>query len=545
MHDGDTRRTLLGRIDDWFLRADERSNPATDIDRRHRDGLAWTEGNRVEVLCHGAAYYARLYAELCTLEPGDQLYLTDWRGDADQLLAGPGSQLGQVLAELAGRGVQVRGLLWRSHPARTHFNEEQNLRLGQLVNRAGGQLLLDERVRGPGSQHQKLVVVRRPGREDADVAFIGGIDLAHGRGDDARHLGDPQAVEIDRRYGERPPWHDVQLELHGPAVGDVDLTFRERWEDPTPLDHRNPWRLRRTRQLDQPRRPGPLPPMPRDPAPAGPHAVQVLRTYPAKHPRLPFAPAGERSIARAYAKALWRARRLVYVEDQYLWSAEVAGLLADALRRSPELRLVVVVPRYPDQDGRLSGPPNRIGQQTAIETVRRAGGDRVAVYDLENQAGTPIYVHAKVCVVDDVWAAVGSDNLNRRSWTHDAELTAAVLDPTPDGRAPADPAGLGDGARRFARELRLALWREHLGRRPGQDADLLDPAAGFAAWRAAAEELAAWHRAGRRGQRPPGRATPHHPGRVRPWVAWWAWPVYQTIVDPDGRPWPLRRSGGF
>jgi phosphatidylserine/phosphatidylglycerophosphate/cardiolipin synthase-like enzyme len=154
-------------------------------------------------------------------------------------------------------------------------------------------------------------------------------------------------------------------------------------------------------------------------------------------------------------------------------------------------------------------------------------------------------VHAKVCVIDDVWAAVGSDNLNRRSWTHDAELSAAVLDETLDDREPRDPAGLGDGARVFARELRLRLWREHLGRGPGEDGDLLDPDSGFEAWRATATALAAWHRSGRHGPRPPGHAAEHHPGRVKPWAAWWAGPVYRALVDPDGRPRRLRRAGRF
>ena len=543
----------MARVEQWFLTATERGNPATTIDRRRGDGRAWTEGNRVEALVHGAVYFRRLLAALRDLGKGDLVGIFDWRGDTDQLLDDQGPELGTVLAELARQGVQVRGLLWRSHPSLAHFSEEQNLHLGEVVNEAGGEILLDERVRGPGSQHQKLVLVRRPDREDEDVAFMGGIDLCHGRRDDEDHLGDPQAVPMDKRFGDRPPWHDVQLEVRGPAVGDLSLTFRERWEDPTPLDHRNPWRARLTRRVDQPRHPSPLPPMLRDPAPTGPHAVQVLRTYPAKRPALPFAPAGERSIARAYLKALWRARRLVYLEDQYLWSEEVAQALADALRRSPELRLLAVVPRYPDQDGRLTGPPNRIGQQAALDLVRAAGGDRVAVYDLENEQGTPIYVHAKVCVIDDVWAAVGSDNLNRRSWTHDAELSAAVLDPTTDPREPRDPAGLGDGARVFPRELRLRLWREHLGRRAGEDQDLVDLDEGFDAWRRAAAALDAWNRelagpelAGRDpAGRPPGQVREHEPGRVQPWASWWAGPVYRALVDPDGRPRRLRRTGRF
>jgi phosphatidylserine/phosphatidylglycerophosphate/cardiolipin synthase-like enzyme len=534
-----------GSRDNWFLTPAERGNRATTLDQRRGDGRAWTEGNLVEPLVHGASYFPRLLAALRDLREGDLVAIFDWRGDTDQLLDDEGPELSKVLAELAGRGVQVHGLLWRSHPSAAHFQEEQNLHLSEVVNEAGGEILLDERVRGPGSQHQKLVLIRHPGREHDDVAFVGGIDLCHGRRDDERHLGDPQPAPMDPRYGEHPPWHDVQLEIRGPAVGDLWVTFRERWEDPTPLDHRNPWRARLTRRVGQPRQPSPLPPMQRDPGPAGAHAVQVLRTYPAKRPALPFAPAGERSIARAYLKALWRARRLVYLEDQYLWSREVAQALADALRRSPELRLLAVVPRYPDQDGRLTGPPNRIGQQAALDTVREAGGDRVAVYDLENLQGTPIYVHAKVCVIDDVWAAVGSDNLNRRSWTHDSELSAAVLDETRDTREPRDPAGLGDGARVFARQLRLRLWREHLGRGPDEDSDLLDPVEGFDAWRRAAAALSDWHRGGRRGPRPPGHLREHDPGRVQPWAAWWASPVYTLLVDPDGRPRRLRRASRF
>jgi phosphatidylserine/phosphatidylglycerophosphate/cardiolipin synthase-like enzyme len=272
--------------------------------------------------------------------------------------------------------------------------------------------------------------------------------------------------------------------------------------------------------------------------------VQVLRTYPAKRPRFPFAPDGERSVARAYVKAFGRARRLIYIEDQYLWSEHVAESLAAALRREPELRLVAVVPRYPEQNGRVSGPAERIGHQKALDVVLDAGGDRVAVLDLENDEGTPVYVHAKACVVDDLWATIGSDNLNLRSWTHDSELTCAVVDATRDDREPRDPAGRGEGARTFARDLRLRLSAEHLGR-PGDDPDLVDPVRAFDAWREAAAALDAWYAGGRRGPRPPGRVRPHRPTRVRWWAAWWATPAYRLAVDPDGRPRRLRRSRRF
>jgi phosphatidylserine/phosphatidylglycerophosphate/cardiolipin synthase-like enzyme len=224
------------------------------------------------------------------------------------------------------------------------------------------------------------------------------------------------------------------VEIRGPAVGHVLDTFTERWEDPTPLDHRNPYRAVVHRRARMPRHPEQLPEHWEPPPESGPHRVQILRTYAAKRPAYPFAPEGERSIARAYSRAFARARRLVYIEDQYFWSDVVATTLADALQRRPDLQVIAVVPRYPEEDNRISGPPMMFGQRLAWDRLREAGGDRFAMFDLENIVGTPIYVHAKVCVVDDQWMTVGSDNLNLRSWTHDSELTCAVVDP--DGALP-------------------------------------------------------------------------------------------------------------
>jgi phosphatidylserine/phosphatidylglycerophosphate/cardiolipin synthase-like enzyme len=532
-------------LDDWFLTAPERGNPSTGIDHRRGDGTAWTTGNRVAVLVDGEEYYHELYRALSTLGRGDWVHLAAWEGDADERLRGPGTEVGRVLSELAQRGVHVRGLLWRSHPRQAHFAEQDNVGFSKAVNRAGGEILLDERVRRGGSHHQKLVIVRHAGGPDRDVAYAGGTDLCHGRHDNQRHAGDEQAIDIAERYGPRPPWHDVQLEVRGPAVGDLEHTFRERWEDPTPLDHRNPWRRAMHRVVRQPRHPDPLPTERDDPPPCGTHAVQVVRTYPAKRPRYPFAAEGERSIARAYLKAFARARSLVYLEDQYLWSIDAARALADALRRHPELRVVAVVPRYPDRDGRATTAAASFARERVTRILHAAGGDRVAIYDLENAEGRPIYVHAKVCVVDDVWLVVGSDNLNRRSWTHDSEISCSVIDATLDERAPADPGGLGDGARRLARETRIRLWREHLEGRNDDDGGLVDPVVGFDVLARSAAELDRWHASGCRGDRPTGHLRKHPVEHVSVATRWWARVVHRVMLDPDGRPRRLIRARTF
>jgi phosphatidylserine/phosphatidylglycerophosphate/cardiolipin synthase-like enzyme len=520
-----------------MLSAAERDNPATAIP-------AWVDGNLVEPLIHGATYFDRLVAEVEALHEGDHLFFTDWRGDPDQRLRENGPTVAELFSAAAKRGVVVRGLMWRSHLDRLQFSEEENRHLGDDVAAAGGEVLLDQRVRRGGSHHQKMVVLRHPDAPERDVAFAGGIDLCHSRRDDERHGGDPQPVGMSPRYGEHPPWHDVQVAIRGPAVGMLDTSFRERWTDPTPLDQRNPVALARDKLSGADLRADRLPPQPPAPPPCGPHVVQVLRTYPTLRKAYPnFAPRGEFSVARGYSKAIKRARRLIYLEDQYMWSADVARLFAGALTANPDLHLIVVVPRFPDVDGALALPPNLVGRQQAIEVCREAGGDRVHVFDLENHEGTPVYVHAKVCVVDDVWASVGSDNFNRRSWTHDSELSCPVLDATRDERDPVDPAGTGDGARVYARDLRLRLMAEHLDQAATDD--LIDPAGAVRAVDAAADALEDWHSGGRVGPRPPGRLRHHRPERLPWWTRLWAVPMYRTVYDPDGRPRRRRRSGDW
>lgn len=475
----------------------------------------WTAGNLVVPHVHGAAYFARLVQVVGAAEAGDRIFFTDWRSDADEQLTPGGPTIGDLMADAARRGVEVRGLLWRSHSDKVRFNAQENRHLSAVINEAGGEALLDERVRRGGSHHQKLLVVRRQGRPHEDVAFIGGIDAAHGRRDDAEHLGDPQAVPLDERYGPNPPWHDASLEIRGPAVSDVLDLFAERWDDPTPLDHHNPYRALVHRAARVPRHPKPLPERWDAPPELGAHLVQVLRTYPAKRPPFPFAPQGERTIAQAYEHAFARAKHLIYIEDQYFWSEVATGTLADALRREPALQVIAVVPRFPEEDSGTSGNAMHLGQQLAWDLLRQAGGDRFTMYDLQNAVGTPVYVHAKVCIVDDEWMTCGSDNLNVRSWTHDSEVTCAVVDP--EGRLP--------------RELRTTLWAEHLGL-PPDDPRLADLGRAADLWKQCAAA-------------PGARIRTHVPTPVRRLARLWAGLAYRVIFDPDGRPRRLRRTNAF
>ena len=353
----------------------------------------------------------------------------------------------------------MRGLLWRSHWHRLGFSAHRHRYLGEEIGEAGGQCLRDMRVRNRGAHHQKFVVIRYAEDPTRDIAYVGGIDLCHGRRDDHTHDGDPQPVELAKAYGPTPAWHDVQVAIQGPAVHDVETTFRERWEDSTPLTL-NPGRLVSSWVHREDLSPEPLgaqsPPPP--PRPDGHDIVQIVRTFPVILPKgFDFAPEGERSVMLGNTKAIAQADRLVYVEDQYLWSSDVGEHFAAALRKNPELRLVVVLPMVPDREGALAEMPQLYGRSLAMRTIIEAGGDRVAVFGLCNEAGLPIYVHSKTCVIDHRWASVGSDNLNRRSWTSDSEIACTVRRRAwgpGRARAPEDS---------FPRVLLRTLVAEHLG----------------------------------------------------------------------------------
>lgn len=539
----------------WFLTAGERDNASSRLDHRSgADGsrVAWTRGNRARPLIHGATYFSVLHERIEATGPGDLILFTDWQGDADELLTGrPGSELVEVLSRALDRGVDIRALVWRSHSRLLGYSTESHHRLGELLQERGADIQLDMRVRPGGAHHQKFVVIRHAADSTRDVAFVGGIDLCHGRRDDARHLGDPQADPIAAEYGERPPWHDVPLELTGPVVYAVATVFRERWEGTGPRTRNPVRRLQdRLRGLDGPRRPLPAQ-QPAPPTTDHDHAVQLLRTYPALGVgwSYDFAPAGERSVARGYTKALERARDLIYLEDQFLWGRETSTMLAKALRDHPRLHLIAVLPRVPDQDGWFARDPQTLGRIQAVRRVIETAPDRVAIYAPENHAGTPVYVHAKVCVIDDRWATIGSDNFCRRSWTNDSELSAAIVDLGSDDRAG------------YPHRLRLTLAAEHLDRidpdrsvdpdEPGRDAlieamaDCVDARGMFETVAAAADALEKWHAAGQVGPRPPGRLRLLPLPSLPPPRQVIAAPSYRFLHDPDGRPWRMRRRHAY
>jgi phosphatidylserine/phosphatidylglycerophosphate/cardiolipin synthase-like enzyme len=196
-----------------------------------------------------------------------------------------------------------------------------------------------------------------------------------------------------------------------------------------------------------------------------------------------------------------------------------------------------VVPLYPDLDG-WSRRPELLGRRRAMLEMLDVAPERVLFFGIENHEGTPVYVHAKTCIVDDTWATIGSDNFNRRSWTHDSELSAVML----------DEQGVEGG---FGQRLRLTLAAEHLDRTVDDDSlldvmsDCVHPDGLVAAFSESAARLDTWHEGGQVGERPPGRLRRMRPPALGPVARALSLVPYLAMHDPDGRPRSLKRSGGF
>src|SRR5438132_9760309 len=105
-----------------------------------------------------------------------------------------------------------------------------------------------------------------------------------------------------------------------------------------------------------------------------------------------------------------RARRIIYLESQYIWSPYVVDALERAMNASREqpLRIIIVLPAFAG-DGRWDNDRH-------VEQLREADRGRgiVSIYSLftsgPNQGEKPftyraVYVHAKVAVIDDEWLA--------------------------------------------------------------------------------------------------------------------------------------------
>ena len=248
--------------------------------------------------------------------------------------------------------------------------------------------------------HQKVVII------DDRVAFCGGGDIATDRWDSVEHLDhDPRRCQPTGVICS--PRHETMCVLDGAAaraLGDLarERWFRATWERTIPDTVANdPW-------------PDGIEPDMRG------VAVGISRTEPKT---------GGRSEVREnetlHVEAIRKARRLIYLENQYFTSPVIAQALAERLDEpdGPEVVLIST-----------AGSPSWFDKMT-MDTARAEVLYRLEAADRHNRffAFAPktvtdgrIIVHAKVAIIDDQLLRIGSTNLNNRSMGLDTECDVAA-----------------------------------------------------------------------------------------------------------------------
>jgi phosphatidylserine/phosphatidylglycerophosphate/cardiolipin synthase-like enzyme len=288
------------------------------------------------------------------------------------------------------------------------------------------------------SHHQKIVVI------DDCFAFCGGIDMTGERWDTRRHLDNDAGRHLPNGKPYKP-WHDATCALEGPVAAALGELCRDRWE-----------------------RAGckPLPPVNRAtdcwPDELGVDFEDVDVAISRAEPEMPDRP-GVLEVEQLYIDQIASAKTFIYAENQYFASRKVAEAMAKRLDDEDCPEIVLVQPLT--SEGWLQPIAMDTARARLIETLRRRDRHgRLRVYHPYTTGGEPIYVHAKILIVDDSILRVGSSNMNNRSMRLDTECDVTI------------DAAQGDNAGRVAaiRSVRDGLIAEHLGLDRAEVSDAID-----------------------------------------------------------------------
>lgn len=279
------------------------------------------------------------------------------------------------------------------------------------------------------SHHQKIVVI------DEALAFCGGIDATADRWDTREHLTeDPRRKRPSGRlYG---PWHDVTMAVDGEAAAALGKLGRDRWHRaggevlaPCAPEHRI-W-------------------------PEGLVAGFENIDLAISRTRADYQENGEvREIEAMFLDQIATARKFIYAENQYFTSRKIAEAIARRLSEPDPPEIFLVQPESADgwlEQQAMDGARVRLVRALTEKDVHK----RFSLMTAHTSDGTPIYVHAKLLIVDDLVLRVGSANMNNRSLGLDSECDLVL-------KAQA----AGDLVSQSIFKLRASLLAEHCGLNP-------------------------------------------------------------------------------
>lgn len=372
-------------------------------------------GNRIHPLVDSAPTFRRICEAI--EEAQHSIWLTITFMDPDFQMPGDRGTLFDVLDHAVERGLDVRIIFWRPNPESSGYGQAfpgTDTDREMLAVRGSRFRIRWDRAQGKYCQHQKTWLM--DAGHESETSFVGGINPTF-KAFEPGHIGE----------GHR---HDVYVEVTGPSATDVHHNFVQRWNEASErFKEDGVWSHNGEDELLFPTRVS---------TPRGNTQVQIQRQvspgrYSGSYPTPEGSPYdianGERSVLEQYKLAIDAAQCSIYLENQALPVPEIVERLEEALKRGVEVVLLV-----PDPESyvlafsgmeikKFFGQVERLCQYENFTLVGIAG---------PNGQGrrSNIYIHAKIMLIDDSWATIGSCNLHSNSLYGHTEMNASFWDPS-------------------------------------------------------------------------------------------------------------------
>lgn len=392
-----------------------------------------TSGNFVECLIRGPATFEAMAKAIRTANKrGHYIYLLGWWLDDNFPLipTDPTSTIQALFYSAANAGVQIRAMLWDTivltggdvrhntkEVDRINALREDGAKLKKVFDAAA---ILDETAWAVGSHHQKVLIVKG---DKGLIAFCGGVDINRDRVPPAKKAGQPL--------------HDVHCKIQGAAAHELLKVFMRRWtshpkiwgKSPT-LTNLFPYQDIRRVDLGYPLL-GLCEPLP---SAKGSDFVKIATTSNAIRGGKPCSQ--DRSLRDTMISVIRNAQRSIYIEDQYLVGLQAARELRKRIPVNSFQSLTIVIPYSSLSDVPQIWKRRKDFLDTLTIGLSPQDRSKVKIYylrDLDINGkrifGSYSYVHSKTWIIDDEVAIIGSANCNRRGWSYDTEVIAAIYNP--------------------------------------------------------------------------------------------------------------------
>jgi len=327
-------------------------------------------GNHVGLLVNGQMYFPKLLDAINAATYS--IWLETYIFAPDNI----GTRFEEALTKAAQRGVDVRVVI------DGYGGGEYARRLAVTLGKHGGQVKIYRPERWWRFErdllrrlHRKLVVI------DDVLAFVGGINII----DDYNYRG------AERKGNGLGPRFDFAVMLQGPIVAQVAQAARKFW-----------WSLSLAQRLTEEVKP---PPTLRAPVPIDRGvAAQLLLRDNLRH---------RHTIERAYLAEIEASRKEILIACAYfLPGRRLRGALLAAVNRGVRVRLLL--------QGHIEYAIQHYAQRSLYAHLLDEG---IEIYEYKAS-----YLHAKVAVVDELWATVGSSNIDPYSLLLAREANVVVYD---------------------------------------------------------------------------------------------------------------------